>query len=194
MEEIGVVDDNSNFIPIKSEESFPNVGRFQTIHRQRSVLNKPGRINAPIDASVVSTKPPAQPVKKKQISYDDILSSMSMRVGPDGKLQMYSKKLVEANMQQQQQRQEQQQQQQKYLPAVKQQQPQQQQQQESPRQPLTREQYQQLVALDFNRRQQEQQRLRQIKSTKLLFPNPNVNISTAPNKGANLNHLFRLHK
>jgi hypothetical protein len=34
--------------------------------------------------------------------------------------------------------------------------------------------------------------LSQVKSTKLMFPNPNVRISTAPRQGANLNTLFRL--
>jgi len=191
VEEIGIIDDNSNFIPTIIQESLPNVGPFQTIQRQKPILNKPIRINAPVDASVLPTKPPLQPVKKKQISYDDILSSMRMQVGPDGKLQMYSQKLVEANAQQQQELQKKQQQ--HYLPAV---QRQQREEYEFPRQPLTRDQYQQLVTLDLIRRQQEQQRLRQIKSTKLIFPNPNVHITTSPiqGAGANLNRLFRIHK
>lgn len=205
IEDIGSIDENSNFSPATSQESLPNVGRFQTINRQKPVSNPipPSRINAPIGASSIPSKPPAQPVKKKQISYDDILSSMSMRVGPNGKLQMYSQKLADINVQNQQeqrylpprnpqQTQPQPQDQQRFLPPRFSQQPEEQ--QEQPRQPLTRKQYQQLVAQDIYRRQQAQQRLRQIKSTKLMFPNPNVNISTTPNQGANLNRLFRLRK
>ena len=205
IEDIGSIDENSNFSPAPSQESLPNVGRFQTINRQKPVFNPPppSRINAPIGASAIPSKPPAQPVKKKQISYDDILSSMSMRVGPNGKLQMYSQKLADINVQNQQeqrylpprnpqQTQPQPQDQQRFLPPRFSQQPEEQ--QEQPRQPLTRKQYQQLVAQDIYRRQQAQQRLRQIKSTKLMFPNPNVNISTTPNQGANLNRLFRLRK
>ena len=110
---------------------------------------------------------------------------MNMRVGPDGKLQMYSQKLQDKFAEQQMRQQLQQ--------------PTQRQQQQQPNrpeffepQPLTRKQYKQMVALDLIRRQQEQQRLNQIKSTKLLFPNPNVRITTAPTQGANLNRLFRL--
>jgi hypothetical protein len=209
VEDVGTFDNDTDFTPAPQEENVkyanPNVGRFQTINRQRPVA--PTRINAPIDASVVAQRPPPQPIKKKQISYDDILGSMSMRVGPDGKLQMQRQKLVEANSQNQQQQQQQrylptrypqqqQQQEQRFLPAryPEQQQQEQEEQQQLPRQPLTRQQYQRLVALDMIRRQQEYQRLSQIKSTKLMFSNPSVRISTAPNNGANLNRLFRLHK
>jgi hypothetical protein len=164
----------------------PNVGRFQTINRQMPV---PTRINAPIDTTTIAQTPPVQPIKKKQVSYDDILSSMSMRIGPDGKLQMHSQKLVEDKIQKQQQQQQQQRQQ--YLP--RQQQQVQVQEQIEPRQPLTKKQYQQLVVLDLIRRQQEYQRLRQIKSTKLMFPNPNVQIVTAANNSAHLNRLFRVN-
>jgi hypothetical protein len=58
--------------------------------------------------------------------------------------------------------------------------------------PLTKKQYKQLVVLDLIRRQQEKIRLSQVKSTKLLFPNSNVRIATAPAQGINLNHIFRL--
>lgn len=203
VEDVETFDNNSNFSPQPEEENVkynnPNVGRFQTINRQRPVAPVQTRVNAPIDASVVAQRPPAQPIKKKQISYDDILGSMSMRVGPDGKLQMHSQKLAEANIQNQQQqqylpRQQQQQQQQQWQQQQQQQQWQQEEQQQQPRQPLTKQQYQRLVALDMIRRQQEYQRLSQIKSTKLMFPNPNVRIATAPNNGADLNRLFRLRK
>jgi hypothetical protein len=202
VEDVTTFDDNSNFAPPPEEQNVtynnPNVGRFQTINRQRPVAPSrvnapfaPTRINAPIDASVVAQRPPAQPIKKKQISYDDILGSMSMRIGPDGKLQMQSQKLAEVNVQQPQQQQQWQQHQQWQQ---QQQEQQWQQQEQQPRQPLTRQQYQQLVAIDLIRKQQEYQRLSQIKSTKLMFPNPNVRIATAPNNGANLNRLFRLRK
>jgi len=214
VEDVGTFDNNSNFTPGPQEESIkynnPNVGKFQTINRQKPVPptnNASNRINAPMDASMYTQKAPPKPIiKKKQISYDDILNSMSMRVGPDGKLQMQSQKLQEMQHQQNLEKQQQQmaQQPQRYLPQrhpqqIQQHRPFQQQQQQQqyyeeqpPQQPLTKKQYQQLVVLDLIRRQQEQQRLSQIKSTKLMFPNPNVRISTAPNQGANLNRLFRL--
>jgi len=218
VEDVGTFDDASNFTPgpvqnLKYDN--PNVGKFQTINRQKPVIassNAPTRINAPVDSSMYTQKAPPKPIKKKQISYDDILNSMSMRVGPDGKLQMQSQKLQELQQQQQLEKQQQllAQQPQRYLPPrhpqqIQQHRPfqqpqqqfyQQQQQQQyveqPPQQPLTKKQYKQLIVLDLIRRQQEQQRLSQIKSTKLMFPNPNVRISTAPIQGANLNRLFRL--
>lgn len=219
VEDVGTFDNDSNFTPAPQEENIkynnPNVGKFQTIHRQKSAPptnNALNRINAPMDASMYTQKAPPKIIKKKQISYDDILNSMSMRIGPDGKLQMHSQKLQEMQQQQNLEKlqQQQAQQPQRYLPPrhpqqiqqhrpFQQQQPQQQQEyyqeyygEQPPQQPLTKKQYQQLVVLDLIRRQQEQQRLRQIKSTKLMFPNPNVRISTAPTQGANLNRLFRL--
>jgi hypothetical protein len=185
-DQVGYIEGNK----FTSYEDTPKVGSFQTVQNQKGKepeqIPSSSRINAPLDASLFSrSSAPAQPIKKKQISYDDILGSMNMRVGPDGKLQMYSQKLQDKFAEQQMRQQLQQ--------------PTQRQQQQQPNrpeffepQPLTRKQYKQMVALDLIRRQQEQQRLNQIKSTKLLFPNPNVRITTAPTQGANLNRLFRL--
>ena len=41
IEDIGSIDENSNFSPAPSQESLPNVGRFQTINRQKPVFNPP---------------------------------------------------------------------------------------------------------------------------------------------------------
>ena len=189
-----VTNTKSNYNP-----DLPNVGRFQTVQRQKPATApaSSGRVNVPLDSSVLTQKAPPQPIKRKQISYDDILNSMNMRVGADGKLQMYSQKLQDEHMLQQQQLQRQpfQQQQQnrqgfQRQPFQQQQPAFQQQQQVEPQPPLTKRQYKQLLVLDLIRRQQEQQRLSQVKSTKLLFPNPNVRIGTR--QPVNLNKLFRL--
>lgn len=131
---------------------------------------------------------------KKQVTYNDILSKMSMCV-IDGKLQLYNKKLDDnvliqepksilkssntkkVNFSQGQMNkqtyslpQQQQQQQQDLLP------------------PLTERQYKQLVFLNNLKRQQERERMSQIKSTKILYSNNNVNIKPTATITP---HLFR---
>jgi len=186
-------DDNNTQLNIPNSR---NVGSFQTINRQ-----KPMRTTVPLDTSVYNQKPFPQPAKKKNISYDDILSSMGMVLGPDGKLQMFNKNVAQQAQQSQQfppqyQKQQHQQmprQQQQYqqMPRQQQYQEQYQEEQEQPQYPpLTKKQYKQLIVLDMIKKQNEQRRLSQIKSTKLLFPNPNVQIASMPS-GANMNRLFK---
>jgi hypothetical protein len=146
---------------------------------------------------------------------------MGMVLGADGKLQIFNKNAVQHQQNQnivqrqqqnrnilqqqnrntvqqqrnypvQQQQQYQQQQYQQQQQFYQQQQAyslQQEQEEQSP--PLTRRQYKQLVVLDLIRKQQEQIRISQVKSTKLLFPNSNVRISTAPTGAQNMNRLFK---
>jgi hypothetical protein len=120
-------------------------------------------------------------VHKKTISYEDILTSLNMTV-VDGKLQ-YINKNAQANMKINN----------KSINMHLQnkinttssffiQQPQQ--------KPLTKEQYQQLVIENRKKQWEKQQRINQIKSTKMMFSNNNnqtISVSSNPN---NLNKLF----
>jgi len=207
-------DDFSSTNPSSLKKPSPNVGSFQTINRTKPIPQfSTNRTNIPIDTTVFSQKSATvQPIKKKNISYDDMLSSMGMILGADGKLQIFNKNAVQHQqnqniVQRQQQNRNilQQQnrntvQQQRNYPVQQQQQYQQQQyqqayslqqEQEEQSPPLTRRQYKQLVVLDLIRKQQEQIRISQVKSTKLLFPNSNVRISTAPTGAQNMNRLFK---
>ena len=184
----------------------PTIGKFQTINRPKvnpmsnpqpktspppprplappTIMQRP---STPSQRQSITQPPPPQ--KRPQISYDDILKSMNMKVGPDGKLQMYSEKLQEEHINQQIQQhqnmsrphnsnhrysQQTQPIYQQYAPLPPNPNP-----VPIPHTPLTKRQYQQMLALQIIRRQQEQQRIKQIKSTKLIFPNPNVYIATS---------------
>jgi hypothetical protein len=57
--------------------------------------------------------------------------------------------------------------------------------------PLTKEQYKRLLLAHHIKKQQERQRIREIKSTKLLFSNPAVGISPSTFNGNNHNRLFK---
>jgi hypothetical protein len=144
---------------------------------------------------------PKMPNKKPQISYEDIMSKMGMFVA-DGKLQ-----LMDNNPQVYQQIKNQQQQ-------YKQQQYQQQQYQQSQpqsnipqnsyiynkyfkeeikpenevRRPMTAQEYKRMVLNNF----MERQRVKEMKSRKLLMPTNNINISAG--NSANLNKLFNFSK
>jgi hypothetical protein len=100
--------------------------------------------------------------KRKQISYDDLLSNMGFKLN-NGKLELYNKKIQE-NIQTQQPQQQ-----------IKQ------------AQPMTKQQYKKLLQLQYIQNQRERERINNIKSKKLLFSNPssiqNMNSSISiPNK------------
>jgi hypothetical protein len=187
----------------------PNIGKFQTINRpkvnptnikQQQQQQHHQQQNQQQQNQQQQHLQQQPPQKRKPISYDDILKSMNMKLGPDGKLQMYSEKLQEEHINQQIQQQHHQQnhqhnqikqhqqqhhQQPHYNPIYHQNQPiyqtysPQNPPVETSMPPLTKRQYQQMLAIQILRRQQQQQRIKQIKSTKLLFPNPNVIITTS---------------
>lgn len=113
-------------------------------------------------------------VSKKPISYEDILTSLNMIV-VDGKLQ-YINKNAQANMHLQNKMSK---------PNSFIQQPQQ--------KPLTKEQYQRIVLENRKKRLENQNRIQQIKSTKMLFSNytnQTISVSSNPNNPNNLNKLF----
>jgi hypothetical protein len=102
--------------------------------------------------------------KKRQISYDDLLSNMGFKLN-NGKLELYNKRIdyIEQNNKINQEY--------KIQEA----------------QPMTKEQYKRLLRLQYIHRLKEKERINNIKSTKLLFSNPltiqNINHSlSVPNK------------
>lgn len=105
--------------------------------------------------------------KKRQISYDDLLSNMGFKLN-NGKLELYNKRIdyIEQNNKNNKINQEN-----KIQEA----------------QPMTKEQYKRLLRLQYIHRMKEKERINNIKSTKLLFSNPltiqNINHSlSVPNK------------
>ena len=107
--------------------------------------------------------------KKRQISYDDLLSNMGFKLN-NGKLELYNKK-IQDNVIQNNNRQNKINQEYKIQEA----------------QPMTKEQYKRLLRLQYIQNLKEKERIRNIKSTKLLFSNPltiqNINQSlSVPNK------------
>jgi hypothetical protein len=102
--------------------------------------------------------------KKRQISYDDLLSNMGFKLN-NGKLELYNKKID--NIKQNN----------KINHEYK----------IEEAQPMTKEQYKRLLRLQYIHRLKEKERINNIKSTKLLFSNSltiqNINHSlNVPNK------------
>jgi hypothetical protein len=126
-------------------------------------------------------------IKKRQISYDDLLSNMGFKLN-NGKLELYNKK-IQDNQYTQSQRPEYQQ-----SPTYQRseyQRPEYQSQrmetQIKPAQPMTKQQYKQLLRLQYIQNLKEKERINNIKSKKILFSNPlsiqNINQSLGvPNK------------
>jgi hypothetical protein len=150
----------------------------------------------------------------RAVTYDDILSSLNMKV-VDGKLQIvrnhaaenirtnnvnlnqsinqsinYKTKKPIHTLNQEQHNQFMKQQQTNYMFNSE----------EKPQQNvpiMTKEQYKQMVAANYLKTLQEQQRIRNMKSTKLMFSNSNTNTNVVPvvsqNGGNGLNRLFRIN-
>jgi hypothetical protein len=103
--------------------------------------------------------------KKRQISYDDLLSNMGFKLN-NGKLELYNKKIQDNMI--------------KNNNKINQEKIQE-------AQPMTKEQYKRLLRLQYIQNLKEKERISNIKSTKLLFSNPltiqNINQSiSVPNK------------
>jgi hypothetical protein len=115
--------------------------------------------------------------KKRQISYDDLLSNMGFKLN-NGKLELYNKKIQENQYTQSQYTQSQ---------YTQSQYTQSQDTQIKQAQPMTKQQYKQLLRLQYIQNLKEKERINNIKSKKLLFSNPltlqNINQSLSlPNK------------
>jgi len=156
------------------------------------------------------------PPAPRKVTYDDILSSLNMQV-VNGKLQI-SRNVAAENVktnnfnpasipqnvptkkiiQHPQQHQQQGLRQNNGIEQIWQQQQQQQmfQQQHMPNVPImSKEQYKQMVAANYLKALEQQQRIKNIKSTKMMFSNSNIGISPILSKnGGDLNRLFRFGK
>lgn len=141
---------------------------------------------------------PKNIISKPQISYEDILSKMGMFVS-EGKLHLLDDANHQPQKQQQQQPQKQQQQQPKPHLNPQQNVPpnsyiynkyfkDEMQTQETIRKPTTKEEYRRMLLEDIL----QKQRIKQIKSTKLMMPTSNINLSSG--NSANLNKLFYFPK
>ena len=154
--------------------------------------------------------------KKKQVSYDDILSSLNMVV-TNGVLQFakptQSSNLNKSNLKQTTPNQSQQKKQVTIkAPTSNNQHHQQQHQQnnyitnkyfkdykdestieEEPPKPMTKEEYKKLLIQDYINRQQAQRRISEIKSKKLLFNTQHINIAPTQNI-KDMNKLFKSFK
>jgi len=194
VEDVGIIDNEGNFIPAVPTSRVP-IPRITTMaHKNRGSLAPPA--------------PQPQPARK--VTYDDILSSLNMKV-VDGKLQIVRNVVAEnvrSNNFVPQQQQPQQRQQSKFIPMQQQQQQQfssnqskrfqsmhqQQQDMQQPAPILTKEQYRQVQIANYMREVQRIQHIRNSKSTKLKFSNPNANFNISPVTASSndLNRLFPL--
>jgi hypothetical protein len=140
---------------------------YKTVNKPSLTVNKP-LVNRQIPKSVPN-KPSAMQIEKpekKQISYDDILSSLNMTV-VNGKLQI---KRADS------QALEKQKQQQQVNSMV----------QGPPPKPLTREEYKQQLARQYLQKQS----VKESKSKKLMFSNAEISVSPLT-MNQNTNHLFK---
>jgi len=206
VEDVGFIDFDGNFTPAATvtdeQTSRVPIPRITTMaYKNRGSLAPP------------PPQPQPQPQPARKVTYDDILSSLNMKV-VDGKLQIVRNVVAENvrsnNIVQPQQQPQQQRQQTKFVPFQPQQQFQQNKSNQSKRfqsmhQPLqeqeiqsapilTKEQYRQVQIANYMREVQRIQHIRNAKSTKLKFSNINTNLNISPvaSSSNNLNKLFPL--
>jgi len=143
---------------------------YETVNKPSVKVNKPSlAVNRQIPKPAPN-KPSAMQIEKpekKEISYDDILSSLNMTI-VNGKLQI--KRADSQALQKQKQ------QQQQMKPMV----------QGPPPKPLTREEYKQQLARQYLQKQSVQES----KSKKLIFSNADISVSPLT-MNQNTNHLFK---
>jgi hypothetical protein len=150
-------------------------------------------IHKPIPRENAKIVRPQMPPPKPKISYEDILSKMGMFVS-DGKLHLVDKNSIQQHHQEQQLNQTQIPNQQsfsgpgqnnyiydKYFKEELHP-------QNTIRRPRTIQEYKRMLVADFIQRE----RIKQMKSTKLLLPTSNINIS--PGNYSNMNKLFSFSK
>jgi hypothetical protein len=214
VEDVGTVDETGVFtaassVPIK--EQTPLGSRVPQPRITTMAYKNRGSL-----ANNVAPPPP------RKVTYDDILSSLNMTV-VNGKLQItrnavaesiktnnfnpdsvpqQTKKIIQPQQQQQRQQQQQGLRQNNVLDKMRQQQQvfqQQQQMFQQQQQPnvdvpiMSKEQYKQVVAANYLKALDQQQRIRNMKSTKMMFSNSSIGISpiSGNNGGDNMNRLFR---
>jgi len=133
---------------------------------------EPGNIKIKIEEIKRPQQIAMKKAEKKKVSYEDILSSLNMKV-IDGKLQYIDKNAkpltntnTSTNMN------------------IHNRQP----------IPLTREQYQQLVLENKRKRMESLRRVQQIKSTKMMFSNNNMHGISVSSSPSHLNRLFNFKR
>lgn len=210
VDDIGSVDETGVFTPAPLKENTPLGSRVPQPRITTMAYKNRGSL-----ANNVAPPPP------RKVTYDDILSSLNMTV-VNGKLQITRNTVAESIktnnfnpvavsqqtkiiQPQQQQRQQQGSRQNNVLDKIRQQQQmfQQQQQQQQvfqqQQQPnvdvpiMSKEQYKQVVAANYLKALEQQQRIKNMKSTKMMFSNSSIGISpiNGNNGGGNMNRLFR---
>jgi hypothetical protein len=209
VEDVGIVDETGVFTPAPIKENTPLGSRVPQPRITTMAYKNRGSL-----ANTVAPPPP------RKVTYDDILSSLNMTV-VNGKLQItrntvaesiktnnfnpasVSQQTTKIIQPQQQQRQQQGSRQNNVLDKMRQQQQmfQQQQQmfQQQQQQPnvdvpiMSKEQYKQVVAANYLKALEQQQRIKNMKSTKMMFSNSSIGISpiNGNNGGGNMNRLFR---
>jgi len=160
VEDIGYVEGNTFYKTVNKPLPLPN----------NSLITKP-LVNRQIPKQIPN-KPSAMQIEKpekKQISYDDILSSLNMTI-VNGKLQI--KRADSQALAQQAKVQSQKQ----MKPLV----------QEPPPKPLTREEYKEQLARQYL----QKQGVKESKSKKLMFSNSEISVSPLT-MTQNTNHLFK---
>jgi hypothetical protein len=210
VDDIGSVDETGVFTPAPLKENTPLGSRVPQPRITTMAYKNRGSL-----ANNVAPPPP------RKVTYDDILSSLNMTV-VNGKLQITRNTVAESIktnnfnpvavsqqtkiiQPQQQQRQQQGSRQNNVLDKIRQQQQmfQQQQQQQQvfqqQQQPnvdvpiMSKEQYKQVVAANYLKALEQQQRIKNMKSTKMMFSNSSIGISpiNGNNGSGNMNRLFR---
>jgi len=209
VEDVGIIDEGGVFTAaVKPEPEQKPLGSRVPQPRITTMAYK----NRGSLATNVAPPPP------RKVTYDDILSSLNMQV-VNGKLQItrnvtaeniktnnfnpnsipqnapqQTKKIIQPQQQQQGARQN------NAFDQIRQQQQmfqqfqQQQQQQQMPEVPImSKEQYKQAVAANYLKALEQQQRIKNMKSTKMMFSNSSIGISPilGKNGGGDLNRLFR---
>jgi hypothetical protein len=192
----------NDFDYLQDNTSTPSLNSFQTIQKQQAQITPQKQPHQ---------QPQQQQQQNKPISYDDILSNMNVCL-VNGKLQFNrtdegvknqkpANKSVRFQPQQQQQQQQRPQQQQRNLrqntntaPYYQQQQ---QQQQAIPTQPLTPQERKRLFIIQQLQQQAKINHLNNVKSKKLLIPNPNIQSSSMMGLGGSrstipVDRFFRL--
>ena len=211
VEDVGTVDEAGVFTaarPVPTKELKPLGSRVPQPRITTMAYKNRGSL-----ANNIAPPPP------RKVTYDDILSSLNMTV-VNGKLQI-TRNVVAENIKtnnfnpesvpqqtrkiiQPQQQQQQGSRQNNVLDKVRQQQQmfqqqqqmfQQQQQQQQPNVNvpiMSKEQYKQAVAANYLKALEQQQRIKNMKSTKMMFSNSSIGISpVSGNNGGNMNRLFR---
>jgi len=200
VEDVGTVDETGVFTAAPIKEQTPLGSRVPQPRITTMAYKNRGSL-----ASNFAPPPP------RKVTYDDILSSLNMTV-VNGKLQITRNTVAESiktnnfntdsvpqqtkKIIQPQQQQQQGSRQNNVLDKVRLQQQmfQQQQQQPNVNVPImSKEQYKQVVAANYLKALEQQQRIRNMKSTKMMFSNSSIGISpiSGNNSGDNMNRLFR---